>query len=225
MSVLAPHPLPRHLKLALIFKFPSCLAGKTLSQTHAKTAAWSGITRLWQGLFQRTVVLTRGTDYICSTHTHPIQEHWLPLFTPHWRGIFIWQGSTLRNLSRDGKYVKGMWLREGLEGLETGTQIMQRLVCSVILEKELFPAQNSESVRNPTQISKCFFLKSFKHLQKNGMRNYHVPITHLQQWSNYGQLCSLYLPTSTQSSTWVFHWNNLDLISCVIIQYISLRTL
>lgn len=154
MSVLAPHPHPRHLKLALIFKFPSCLAGKTLSQTHAKTAAWSGITRLWQGLFQRTVVLTRGTDYICSTHTHPIQEHWLPLFTPHWRGIFIWQGSTLRNLSRDGKYVKGMWLREGLEGLETGTQIMQRLVCSVILEKELFPAQNSESVRNPTQFSK-----------------------------------------------------------------------
>ena len=70
-----------HLKLALIFKFPSCLAEQTLSQTHDKTAAWCGITRLWQGLFQRTVVLTSCIDCVPSTHTHTHTHHSRALMT------------------------------------------------------------------------------------------------------------------------------------------------
>lgn len=120
-----------------------------------------------------------------------------------------------RNVTEGGSWGFGDWNPNHAKACLLSNIRKRTLPCS-----KLRKCKESHSI-----FKKCFFLKSFKHLQKNGMRNYHVPITHLQQWSNYGQLCSLYLPTSTQSSTWVFHWNNLDLISCVIIQYISLRTL
>lgn len=168
----------RAFKVGIYFQISFLPGRETLPQTHDKTAAQSGITRLWQGLFQRTIVLTSCVHRVPSAHTHTHIHTYM--HTPlksidyfsllHSEEIFTWQDSPKRNLLSDTI----------CKSIRDWNQIIQIHVRRIILEKEYFFLKAPKAIGNTIIIvtplkKKHFFMEIFKHIPKNGI---------IKEWDN-----------------------------------------